>query len=620
MKNIYLVLSIIVIFAINASSQIIYSENFDDLTTGEGISQQLPDNWTTWNNNPGSAEDGLVSEAYAVSGTKSLAIGVGNDVVMDFDILTANRYKMSFKLYIPTGKAAFYSPMQTFDPATSTYNNGMQIFFLGGSGTIDGGGSADAAEFSFAHDTWLDVVQYFDLDNQTTDVLINSEIVYSGNWSNGISYFSNTLQGFDLYGWDESATPEFYFDDIVFEQVPSVYPATDLTYEIQNSFDVNLTWVAPASSTPESYYIYRNDVYLDEVVGQVTFTDNHLYPGVYEYYVVANYGSDFGVSTHSNTVSVEIVGGTQRQLAILELFTGTECTNAGFIESSLMLLASSGLDYKVLSYFNDEDFAIESLTERQNLYVPFFDEDANDELLCPSSIVNGMFGKEGYIGSLAEQKAFFQTNLTTALNLKTLYTITPTVTVESVSPYTLTVEVSIEELIPYYQDEIKVFAIIAENDIEYSWQGNSKLKNLVRIIDNQVVDFSQNTTQLKEFEITVDNTIDAENCDLVIFLQNSNNANILEAYSERLTEFISVEQFIAKKSEIYPNPVNDIAFIKSTEKITSLELINNIGQTIIYLQPDANQLPLDLSNVSKGIYFIKINTQSETEIHKLIVQ
>ena len=618
MKRINVIIGLVVLFAMSSNAQVVYTENFEGLNIGEGISQQVPATWTTWNNNPGSSEDPVVSDTYAHGGTKSLVVGAGNDAVMIVGTLSVSRYKMDFYLYVPTGRCGFYSPMQVFNPATSVYHNGCQIFFNNGEGSIDASGTGDVATFTFNHDTWLHVVQYFDFDNDITDIYINDELIHSGAWSSGINFTSNTLDGFDFYGWDES-TPEFYVDDVVFEQVVAVNPPQNLVLEVQNDFNVQVSWDVPISGTPESYLIYRDDEQIATVVGEITYFDEHLYPANYEYYVVAYYGTNAGSSIPTEVEPVEILGGVARELALLEIFTGTECVGANSIRNSLTLLQSAGLDYVVISFVQDAGYEATGTGARLDFYTTFFDDNADNELLCPSSIVNGMYCAEGYLGSLINQKNYYSNQISAALNLRSLYTLLPTVIMTSTSPYEFNISVDVEELSSYYDDEIKLFAVITESDIEYPWQGISDLDNTVRFFDSKTIDFSTVLTQTADFSISIDPSYNAKKCDLVLFLQNMNNANILEAYSVPLANFISVDQFIAKKSKVYPIPANDRIFITSSDNIKKLEVMNCTGQIVLSLQQDSDKVSVDLSELIGGIYFVKIFTTSGIDTHKIII-
>ena len=73
--------------------------------------------------------------------------------------------------------------------------------------------------------------------------------------------------------------------------------------------------------------------------------------------------------------------------------------------------------------------------------------------------------------------------------------------------------------------------------------------------------------------------------------------------------------------EIYPNPTNGKLIIKSSKYLTSLSLLNSIGkQIIINNKPSENINQLDLSNLAKGIYYIKLELNSQIINHKIILK
>lgn len=68
---------------------------------------------------------------------------------------------------------------------------------------------------------------------------------------------------------------------------------------------------------------------------------------------------------------------------------------------------------------------------------------------------------------------------------------------------------------------------------------------------------------------------------------------------------------------IYPNPSNGIINIKSENEILNLEVLSVDGRLIQHYE---NTTKIDLSYLNSGVYLIKVNTNSETSIHRLIKQ
>ncbi|NQV17444.1 MAG: hypothetical protein HQ534_02750, partial [Armatimonadetes bacterium] len=90
----------------------IYGDDFESYTVGEYLAVQS-DDWTTWTNNPGSAEDALISDDYALSGTNSVKVDGTTDLVLIMDNYTSGAYSIALNMYIPTGYCGYYNLQKT---------------------------------------------------------------------------------------------------------------------------------------------------------------------------------------------------------------------------------------------------------------------------------------------------------------------------------------------------------------------------------------------------------------------------------------------------------------------------------------------------------------------------
>lgn len=72
---------------------------------------------------------------------------------------------------------------------------------------------------------------------------------------------------------------------------------------------------------------------------------------------------------------------------------------------------------------------------------------------------------------------------------------------------------------------------------------------------------------------------------------------------------------------IYPNPAKNNVYVNSKLDNYSIELINSLGQTLIYLDKLKFNTSIDISIVSKGIYYIKSTIATGyNKVEKLIVE
>jgi hypothetical protein len=78
------------------------------------------------------------------------------------------------------------------------------------------------------------------------------------------------------------------------------------------------------------------------------------------------------------------------------------------------------------------------------------------------------------------------------------------------------------------------------------------------------------------------------------------------------------EEFSANLFAIYPNPVNDLLFIENNNSnpIQKIIVYDLIGKTI--LVQNGNSKQLNFSNFPRGLYLIKITTDKETIVKKIV--
>ena len=74
------------------------------------------------------------------------------------------------------------------------------------------------------------------------------------------------------------------------------------------------------------------------------------------------------------------------------------------------------------------------------------------------------------------------------------------------------------------------------------------------------------------------------------------------------------EPNITQKALVYPNPVENILTIKTISGLETIELYNNLGQQVLQSKQDR----IDMSHLSKGLYFLKIYTSAGVETKKIL--
>lgn len=623
--HIYFCLAVLILASVGVKSQVLYSDDFESYTVGQGIALQSPEWWDTWSGSPGSAEDPLVSDNYALSGTKSIQVYGDNDGVIDFGGITEGRYRVEFYILIPSGRQGYYNIMQNFNPQGQNLIWGLQVFFQNGVCTIDGNGAA-AASFNYVPGEWMKFQHFIDLNSDWIDMYVDDQLIHAYQWSMGTFGQGgiNQLGAFDFYAWNVGGTCEYYMDDFLIEEVETPYPPTNLNTEIVNGNDVILTWEAPTEGDPQSYSVVRGGVQIAVVDSELTYTDENLYPQSYTYDLYAFYGPSSGYSSSAGPAVVNIPGGNEREFVLFEVFTGTWCQFCPRAAQAFQMMHSANLDVAVLAYHAGDPYETPNTGVIMDYYVPFYAEPGSTSFGFPATIMNGMEGFEGAMPSAQEQFEVYEYYYNQYINIPTVYTIDAHVQPHHSNPEIYELEVTVEETFPYFDDEIRLMVALTETAIPESWLGQTHVNNVVRSMypnaNGTVMDFAGQTVINQQFSLNVFEAYVHENCSVVVYLQNRNTAHVMAALKIPVIDLTDAK--INKTTEImmYPNPAAESVTITSDEKINNLEIYNTAGQTLINLAVDNFDTEICLSKYDKGVYFVKIYTDSNVSVKKLILK
>ncbi|MBU2650943.1 MAG: T9SS type A sorting domain-containing protein [Bacteroidetes bacterium] len=196
-------------------------EDFDALTPGDFVALELGDPWTTWSNNPGSAEDATVTDVVSNSPDNSIVIQGSTDLVRLYndENLTEGKWIASHYMLVADGNCGYFNLQKDIVPGVEW---GFQVQFdVDGVATVDAGG-AGAATFNFAFDTWIFNELIVDLDNDWAEYWVDGNLIVEWQWTLGT--FGDpgalTLGGMNIYAWASAGnSPLAYFDDVCFDMM-----------------------------------------------------------------------------------------------------------------------------------------------------------------------------------------------------------------------------------------------------------------------------------------------------------------------------------------------------------------------------------------------------------------
>jgi hypothetical protein len=221
-KNLLVFLMSILMGASLMAQNVIYEDNFDSYNAGEFLAVQS-DDWTTWTENPGGADDGYVVNDQSNTAPNSVKAEGGTDLIYKCGDLTSGVYELALKMYIPSGFGGYYN-IEHFDTPGTEW--AMEVYFgATGDGYINAGG-ANSAAFTYAHDTWIPCSTIINLNDDVAQLFIDGNLIHEWQWSTEASTGNagtNQLGCVDMYaGAPTGETATYYFDDFSFTEVPNI--------------------------------------------------------------------------------------------------------------------------------------------------------------------------------------------------------------------------------------------------------------------------------------------------------------------------------------------------------------------------------------------------------------
>lgn len=173
-------------------------ENFETYANNDSISARSV-RWQKWSNG---VADGVVKSDASGKYLRCEKVGTHeSDVLMNFGGWTLGRYRLSFKMFVETGKIGNYYVMHQFPDASGNNSNTAYrvIFNSDGNGYLRLGlSTTNVATFKYANGAWTNVVQIIDIDQNRADLWIDGEFVHSWAFNIGSSGNQARLEGINF--------------------------------------------------------------------------------------------------------------------------------------------------------------------------------------------------------------------------------------------------------------------------------------------------------------------------------------------------------------------------------------------------------------------------------------
>jgi hypothetical protein len=583
-----------VVFEQEGADQELIGDSFEEYTVGNKVAQEAAaagnDWWTTWNNNPGSAEDAVVSDAFASEGTQSMYIGsTSNDMVLLFGEKETGVYDIQFDMYFEQGKNGYFNILHDFAGSNSTWamqayfhldNDGQNTTSAPGYGMIHAG-SNHSAEFTCVYDQWMTIKLHIDTDNDVAEFYVNDELIHTWQWSLdsfGENTVGRTLDAADFFApLDGNST--FYVDNIHFNQIGSE-SAPDMSVSA-TSFSFEL----PADDmTSQAFTIANDGNSIGDWIGWVDFgegaggsTSNTIN------YDAENSGQ--GVGFTSGTPLVE-VGARFPAAAYAGAVMGTNITKAKYFviadQTTGQAAFSDGLTFRIYQQgLNGNPGAV--LAEK---------------VLPQSSIVAGQWNEVTFDTPIA----------------LTGYDVWATVEyTQNEGGFPIAMDGL--AVIPdgdYYRINSGSWSHLNEGASEVYGNHNIRITCVGTPVIGSWASLDASSGSLlgghsQDVNMSV-NSIglvnDIYEANLKVLTNDANNPEIIVPITLEVGGDGTVELNIGG-SKIYPNPATSQVVLEG-ENLNSVAIYNAVGQLINVVKLNSAYNTIDMSDIEAGVYFFNI--------------
>lgn len=324
---------------------------------------------------------------------------------------------------------------------------------------------------------------------------------------------------------------------------------------------------------------------------------------------------------------------TERDMVILEIGTGTWCQYCPGSAMGADDLIENGHDVGVVEYHYNDPFQNSNGLSRIAYYgISGYPTAVFDGVV---KFIGGSQNQSMYSNYLPIYQARHAINSAFVLDIfgeNQGYDYDVTVTIDKMAT------------IPPDWVNMAAYMVLTESDISYNWYGQDHLNFVERAMspnsDGTPVSFDSGDHLEIPLQFTLNNSWVYENCELVVFIQNLDNKEILQGMKKALPDLtpLAVDDdnvelpLVTELKGNYPNPFNpqtNISFTLANPGDVTIEVYNVIGQKVRTLlnQPmDAGEHSVvwDGANenghaVASGVYFYKLQTENFSSTKKMLM-
>lgn len=634
------------------------AEGFENYTPGNRIATEAlamgRGYWTTWNNLPGSSEDGYVEN---LNGNQCGHFTYGNDQVLLLNNVNSGAYDLKFDILVPQGKNGYFCILHHFAGSNSTWamqcylhltNDGQASTSAPGHGTLHAG-SNSTADLPCVYDEWMHFHIHVDTDNDVAQLYFNvpgqPEYMYA-EWQWSLDSFGEFVSDYSLEALDffppENTASEFYVDNIVVSKQTNNYFYGD---------------ICTLSATPNDGYTFVN---WKENGTQVSTNANYTFTVTGNRNLVANFQAQpqqytINVSASPNNGGSVSGGGyyNQGQTCTVSATANSGYTFTNWTENGTVVSTSANYTFTV----NTNRTLVANFSAQQQSYTVNVSASPsnggtasgggtyNQGQTCTVSAVanNGYtftnWTENGTVISTNANYSFtVNTNRTLVANFTQIPSYTITVTADPANGGTVsgggtylngaTCNITASPNTGFIFENWTKNGMVVSTNPSFSFTITENATFVAHFIvqtntftitasadpvEGGFVTGSGNYEQGTVCTLTATPNMGYEFVNwtkngAVVSTNNSFSFNVMEnaSYVAHLSFVTGIEKMDVIKVSVYPNPTTGIVNIKCSE-IAQISVFNAFGQLLLTqnINGDPNNI-IDLSGFPCGLYLIQI--------------
>ena len=135
--------------------------------------------------------------------------------------------------------------------------------------------------------------------------------------------------------------------------------------------------------------------------------------------------------------------------------------------------------------------------------------------------------------------------------------------------------------------------------VTMTWDAAENANQYVIYLDGEILDVTNNTSYIKGFDE------EGTHSYAVVSVCEDGESEMSEAF-----EFELIGESIGEYEnnfEIYPNPVDDVLYIKSDNNIKEVNIYNIVGIKVATVSGQQSAISVDMSGFSSGVYFVEVD-------------